>query len=374
MSRAEPVARPTASQATLWSLLIGNFVTGIGVLMPAGLLNDLNAAFAQDAATTGELIAYGAAVLFVEAPLLAFLTNRIDRRLLLTTALMVYAIGHFASAFAPNFATLLLIRVLMIGGAAVFTPQAASAVSVLVPPERRAAAVAFIFLGWPTASAIGVPLASLMGGYVGWSAAYLIMGGACTVAAIGIFLTLPARLHVPRLSLATWRSVLTSGTITAILAVTLLFIAGQFTVYSYIAAELKSRFAAAPLLISTLFAVYGIAGVVGSVVSANVIGRLGAAKTVSVHLAIVLIGLMLWSASGSILSIAVAGLIAWGYGGGPSISGQQARLIGAAPEAASASVALNTSVLYAGQASGAYIGGVLLSHTYPLWTGEQWMG
>jgi len=39
-------------------MLIGNFVTGIGVLMPAGLLNDLSDAFAQDAATTGTLISY----------------------------------------------------------------------------------------------------------------------------------------------------------------------------------------------------------------------------------------------------------------------------------------------------------------------------
>src|SRR5262245_24697166 len=104
-------------RTTLWSLLIGNFVTGVGVLMPAGLLNDLSTAFAQDPATTGTLIAYGAAVLFVEAPLLAFLTNRIERRILLTIALVVYALGHFASAVAPNFASLLLIRVLMIGGA-----------------------------------------------------------------------------------------------------------------------------------------------------------------------------------------------------------------------------------------------------------------
>jgi len=208
-----------------------------------------------------------------------------------------------------------------------------------------------------------------MGAYVGWSTAYLIMGVACTIAALGVFLTLPSSLRVPRLSPATWLRVLTSGKIVLILSVTMLFIAGQFTVYSYLAAELKMRFDADPTLISILFAAYGVAGVAGSVVSANVIGRLGAARTVSVHLAIVLTGLFLWSASGSILLFAVAGLIAWGYGGGPAISGQQARLIVAEPDAASASVALNTSVLYAGQASGAYVGGMLLSHNSSNWMG-----
>ncbi|HEX5690915.1 MAG TPA: MFS transporter, partial [Roseiflexaceae bacterium] len=169
-------SHPTPTWVTYWSLMLGNFVIGAGVLMPAGLLNDLSLAFSQDPATTGTLMGYGAAVLCIEAPLLAFLTNKVDRRWLLSCALAVYAIGHFASAFAPNFNTLLIARLLMIGGAAAYTPQAASAISLLVPPERRATAVAFIFLGWPIASAVGVPLASLLGAYVGWSSAYLIMG------------------------------------------------------------------------------------------------------------------------------------------------------------------------------------------------------
>jgi predicted MFS family arabinose efflux permease len=140
-------------------------------------------------------------------------------------------------------------------------------------------------------------------------------------------------------------------------------------VYPYIAVELKQEFAASPATISLLFAVYGAAGVVGSLISAVMIGRFGAAKTVSIHLGVVFSGLVLWAVSGSLLMVAVAGLIAWGYGGGPAISGQQARLIMANTEASSASVALNTSVLYAGQASGAYLGGVLLSNGHLQWSG-----
>jgi predicted MFS family arabinose efflux permease len=286
-----------SDRATYWptygALLLGNFVVGVGVLMPAGLLNELSQAFSQDPATTGLLIAYGAAVLCIEAPLLAIFTNRIDRRTLLTGALIVYALGHLASAFAANFATLLVARLIMIGGAAAFTPQAASAIGLLVPPERRATAVASIFLGWPLASAIGVPLASFMGAATNWSTAYLMMAGACSVAAVAVFATIPAKLHAPRLSLAVWRDVMSSSKILWILCATMIFIAGQFTVYPYIAAELKQDFHATPGAISLLFAVYGLAGVVGSLISAMMIGKFGAAKTVSIHLAVVFIGLVL---------------------------------------------------------------------------------
>src|ERR1044071_9613613 len=85
-----------------WALLFGNFVIGTGVLAPAGLINEIGSAFAVDVATAGSLIGYGAAVLCIEAPLLAFATNRVDRRVLLTAALALYVIGHAMSAFAPS--------------------------------------------------------------------------------------------------------------------------------------------------------------------------------------------------------------------------------------------------------------------------------
>jgi MFS transporter, DHA1 family, inner membrane transport protein len=49
----------------------------------------------------------------------------------------------------------------------------------------------------------------------------------------------------------------------------------------------------------------------------------------------------------------------WGLGFASTNSMQQVRLVAAAPKLASASVSLNTSVLYIGQAAGSAVGGVL---------------
>lgn len=344
--------------------MFGNFVIGAGVLAPAGLLLQIGEAFAVDVATVGTLIAYGAALLCVEAPLLAFLTNKIDRRWLLTSALAIYAVGHLASAFATSFGTLLATRLIMIGGAAVFTPQAASAVSLFVSPERRAGSVAFIFLGWGLASTIAIPLASLIAAHIGWSMSYLVMAAACIVATVAVFVTLPRNLIAPTMSLATWGKVLSSGRIWLVLGVTGIFIAGQFTEYPFIVAKLKETLHAGPETIAVILAVYGLAGVFGSVISSRAIDRLGAPMTVSVCLFAVLVGLALWGSAGwfsASATLAIIGLILWGAGGGPSISAQQARLIAADPMAASASVAMNTSILYAGQAVGTFIGAFMLA-------------
>jgi len=90
--------------------------------------------------------------------MLPFLTNRIDRRMLLTGSMVLYVAGHLASAFAPGFSALLAIRLVMVASAAVFTPQAAAAVGLFVRPERRSSAVALVFVGWSLASAFGVPV------------------------------------------------------------------------------------------------------------------------------------------------------------------------------------------------------------------------
>ena len=53
---------------------------------------------------------------------------------------------------------------------------------------------------------------------------------------------------------------------------------------------------------------------------------------------------------------------AWGLGGFATNSSQQARLATTAPLLTPASVAMNTSAIYLGQAAGALAGGLLIGH------------
>jgi predicted MFS family arabinose efflux permease len=344
-----------------WALLFGNFVIGTGVLAPAGLINEISSALSVDVPTAGSLIGYGAAVLCIEAPILAFATNRLDRRALLTAALVLYVVGHLLSALAPTFGVLLAIRLAMIAGAAVFTPQAASAIGLLVAHEHRAGSVAFIFLGWAVALAIGVPLVSLFGAHFGWSATFIALAGASSVAGIAVFTTFPAGLVTPPLSVAAWKAVFTNRKVQLLLGVTCVFVAGQFTEYPFVAANLKAGAGADASTIAVLFAVYGLAGVVSSIIAAVAIDRLGGPRTTRLSLVVVIVGLLAWSLSGASVLLAAFGLAIWGSGTGPSLAAQQARLITADPNAASATVALNTSLLYAGQAIGTALGGWTLS-------------
>src|SRR6201996_242148 len=161
---------------TSTALMLGNIVTGCSIMAPAGMLNELAGSLDVSVRTAGLLITFGAVVLCVGSPLTAWLTGRIERRRLLTVTLAVLAVTNLASAFAPNYATLLVIRLIMLSVGVIYTPQAAGTAALFVPVEKRGSTIAYIFLGWSLAAAIGLPLIASVASRYGWHVAYVGIG------------------------------------------------------------------------------------------------------------------------------------------------------------------------------------------------------
>jgi predicted MFS family arabinose efflux permease len=348
------------SQGALWSLLFGNFVIGTGVLLPAGLLNVLGADLGVTPSTAGLLLFAGGLVVGFGAPVLAGLTSAFDRRQLLTASAAIYAIGHVLSALAPEFWSLLIIRTVSMIAAALFTPQAAATVGLLVPPERRSQAIAFIFIGWSMASVAGIPLGSILAAQVGWRAAFLAMAILSAIAMIGVRTSLRPGLRVAPLQLSSWLAVVRSPLMLCILAVTLLSMSGQFTLVSYLAPTLRESFGATPPNIAALFGIFGMAGVLGNYLATRAIAAIGVERAVLVAIFSLIAGMSLFGLFfGHYMLACIAGAV-WGLGSFSSNSLQQSRLVAVAPSLAAATVALNTSAVYLGQSVGAAAGGFVI--------------
>ena len=167
------------------ALMLGNFVTGTSVLAPAGMLSELSSGLGVGIREAGLLITFGAVVLCIGSPLTAWLTSRVERRTLLGGTLAVLALTNVASAFAPDYTVLLIIRLVMLAIGSLFTPQAAGTVGMITPPEKRGGTIAYVFLGWSLAAAVGLPLVTFVAGRYGWHAAY---GGVGAIAALSFLL------------------------------------------------------------------------------------------------------------------------------------------------------------------------------------------
>ena len=350
----------TSSRLALWSLLFGNFVIGTGILLPAGLLNILGTDLHVSAATAGLLLFSGGLVVGFGAPIMAGLTSAIDRRLLLTVAAGIYAAGHVLAALAPEFWSLLIIRTITMVAATIFTPQAAATVGLLVPPEKRSQAIAFIFIGWSSASVVGIPLGSILAAAVGWRAAFFAMGAISLVAMAGVWLSLRPGLRVQPLQLSSWLAVFKNPLMLCILVVTLFSMSGQFTLVSYLAPTLREAFGATPNGIAALFAIFGVAGICGNYLATQAVGRFGVDRAVLVALCALIIGMGLFGAFFGNYVMACVGGVVWGLGSFSSNSLQQSRLVAVAPTLAAATVALNTSAVFIGQSVGSATGGFMI--------------
>ena len=216
-----------ATPLTKNSLMLGNFVTGVAVLAPAGMLNELSAGLGVSIQQAGWLVTFGAIVMCFGSPLMAWATTHVDRRTLLTGTLAVIALGHIASAIAPNYAILLAARLALLVVAAVYTPQAASAVGLIVSEKERPGAIAYVFLGWSLAVAIGLPLVTFLAVQFGWQAAYAGIAAVAVVATGLNAIGLPRGLRGAPLSVASWIEIARNRQIVLLLLITVLGLVGH---------------------------------------------------------------------------------------------------------------------------------------------------
>lgn len=341
------------------ALMLGNFATGICIIGPTAMLPELAQGLGVGIPQVGLLITYGAIVLCIGSPASAWLTSRFDRRALLSATALIVAATNFASALASDYATLLVIRVVMLAVAALFTPQAAGAAALLVPPERRGSTMSYVFLGWSLVLAAGLPMIATIAGYVGWRWAYAFIGAVALASALLLAWRLPRGLKGVPVGVATWLGLLRNPLVLVLLLVTTLQMGGQFVALTFIGPLLARFLGAGPGDVALMFAIYGVAGFVGNVVASRIVDSAGAYRTSLLSTALVAVGLTGWAlCAGHYLATAVA-MMLWGLGFAASNSMQQVRLSAAEPAATGASVSLNTSVLYIGQAWGSALGSFL---------------
>jgi predicted MFS family arabinose efflux permease len=356
------VSSGPAMPAVLWSLLFGNFVIGTGVMIVPATLNELSGSLQVSIATAGQLISASAVVMCVGAPLLAAVVAGWDRRRLLALSMLWFGALHLLCASMPSLGALLPVRMLAVIAPAIFTPQAAACVGLLVPAGQRARAITFVFLGWSVASVLGMPLGAFVGGTLGWRSAFAVVGLLALASAIWVWRSMPDGIKPPALTLADWRATLRSRALMLCIAVTVLFSAGQFVLFSYFAPYYKQAIAITPVQLSLLFVWFGAFGFVGNMLMSRHIERIGAHRAVLIAIACMALSLLVWPLG---TNLVLAALVAtpWALGCFSSNSAQQARLVGIAPALASGSIALNTSAMYAAQAFGAASGGALIARS-----------
>ncbi|GAA2062030.1 MFS transporter [Streptomyces albiaxialis] len=269
-------------------LALGTFAVGTDSMVMAGILGRVARDLDVGVPAAGQMVTVFALSYAVLAPVLATLSARWPRRRALLAGMAVFTVANALSALAPDYAFLLATRVLAAAGAALYTPTATAAATLLVPPERRGSAVATVYGGMTVATALGVPL----GTYVGRSDWRLTMWlvvvlGALALTGLALLLRgLPTSTGAPGAAggsgtaraprLGERLRPLRDARVTGAAGTTFLFFLTINVVYIYLATAVRPATGGDAGRLTLVMFATGLASVAGSWLGGRAVDRLGA--------------------------------------------------------------------------------------------------
>jgi len=220
----------------LIALFFAAFAFGTTEFVIAGVLPQVAEGLGVSIPTAGYLVSGYACGIAIGGPLLALATNSLSRKTLLLGLAIAFTIGQATCALAPDFASMLLLRIAVaVAHGAYFGVAMVVAVG-LVPEDKRGMAVAVILSGLTVSNVIGVPAGTAIGTLWGWRATFWVMGALGVVATLAMLALLPRTTGASNrpAGLAREVRVLARQQVWTSLILMLMLMIGQFGLFTYI--------------------------------------------------------------------------------------------------------------------------------------------
>ncbi|WP_311271178.1 MFS transporter [Sphingobium sp. WCS2017Hpa-17] len=344
----------------LLALSVGAFGIGVTEFAPMGLLPTIADDLGISIPTAGLLISAYALGVMIGAPLMTLTTGRVPRRALLIGLAGIFTVGNLLAALSSGYGLLLAARILTSFNHGAFFGVGSIVAASLVPPERRASAVAAMFMGLTIANVVGVPLATWAGDHLGWRAAFWGIAGLGVATMAALRLTLPVLPAPAGGNVMAELRVLTRRQVLGALALTVVGSSAMFTVFTYIVPILRDATHASLGFVTAMLVIYGIGLTVG-----NWLGGKFADHSVDRTLIVTLASLsVILVAFGLLMSHAAASAILiflWGVASFALVPPLQVRVMTAAAEAPNLASAMNIGAFNLGNAIGAALGGGVIA-------------
>lgn len=352
---ADPVSVRTVS-SILPLFALSNLVIGSSAFVVSGLLGPISMSLGVSVPAAGQAMTVYALSTALLAPLLLVATGGWPRKRALLLALGLLTLGNLVCAMATSLTGLLVGRALM-GLGAVFTPLAAGIAVALVEPEQRGKALALVFLGMSLSYVVGIPLGAWFGLRHGWQWAIAAMTLASALTTALVAWRVPSNVRAPGASFAGVWALLRRPPVMWALATTLLYFTAIFCVFSYIGPVLQALHPMSGATLSLTLALFGVSGVVGTLLGGWANDRFGAARSLALQLGLLGAMMALLPLTRGNYALLLMVLVVWGTAGFGMMAPQQSRLAAQSPMQAPLLFSLNTSMLYFGTALGAAVGG-----------------
>jgi DHA1 family inner membrane transport protein len=340
----------------LATLFLGMFVLGTAELLVVGVLNVIAADLQVSIPAAGASVTGYALGLAIGGPLLAALTIRLDKRIVLAGALLLFVLANLVTVLTSSYALFLAARVGTGAFQGLFIAAAFGVGISVVAPERMGRAISVVVSGVTVSAALGVPLGTLVGQLLGWRGSFVAIIVVSVVALVATLALVPS-VSSTGAGAGSQARYAFAPRVLAVLVLHILVFAAIYTALTYIVPFLETVTGVSGAWISVFLLAYGVATAVGSMSGGRFADR-NAARTLiagSIGVTAALAVLHLMGAFVLLAAVAVLAMGLFGMGMAPSL---QYRVVSLAGPGGALAQSLPASAVNVGIAVGSYAGGV----------------
>ncbi|MEJ8322712.1 MFS transporter [Kosakonia sacchari] len=352
-----------AQRRALWALSLAYFIQATGALSVAGSLTAISHEWGLSDGQSARLLAIFGLTFAISAPLAQVFLGHVMRKYQVLAGMLVFGLGAFIFAIAPDYTTLVISRVVMGLGASLIGPVLVALGAELVTQHERGSAIATILLGVSMASMVGIPLAAWIAN--GWGARplFALVALVSVLTALAVWFSVPNIVKGVDIRLRQVGQVLMDGKSLAAFLVVFFITSGVYDMYAFISPMIRDRWQGDTASVSVALTVIGVAGILGNLFVGRAARRYSAERLLVTGITMLVLDMLLLMILPGKLALLYLLLVLWAFSTDLLWPTQQRRIV----EIASAStrgisLALTSAFMFCGIG----FGSAVASWLYPL--------
>lgn len=180
-------------------LIASSFMLGMSEFIVVGILPDIATDLKVSEVTVGNLVSLFAFVYAPVTPLGSALSARFPRFATHLTLIGIFLAGNLLCAFAPNYAVLVVARIMIALVSGTLVAVAMTYAPDVTTDKFRTKFIAWVFSGFSIASVVGVPVGTWVANTFGWRWAFHMINVLTIMLIVGMVVALPRNSHIVKI-------------------------------------------------------------------------------------------------------------------------------------------------------------------------------
>lgn len=367
-----PAPTPALPRRVLLIAVCCAFLVGLDSMITVPLVPEIAADTNTEARAGGLFVSAYALFFALIAPLCGAMSDRLGRRRILCTGLVIFALANVLTGLGGDFTVILVSRAVAGLGSAMIMPSVYAMVAENFPFEQRGKIMGIVVAGLLSSTVIGVPIGSYLAYLFGWRAAFFAVAVVAVLVYVTVLLLLPAAAPKDPSERPSGNPVLiyfgmirracTTPALLCVLGSTLLWSAALYGMFSNIGVFFAERFDFNEAQTGFAIMASGAGSMVGALLGGRIADRLGKRRVLVVAALVAASGVSAVPLIGSHLVVVLVVFVLWGTAVGVGQPTLNALVSELKPEMRGTALALNGSAQYGGMMLATSIAAALLQN------------